>query len=486
MKKAFIRWSLPAGRLMILVMIMGAVTGTGTVARAEDQDQYDKIQYKNITLTPGGFIEATGIYRSANENADVGSTYRDIPLTSTTNAELSEFRMTSRQTRLSLLAEAALGDSKASAYYETDFLGAATTANSVESNSWNLRLRQAWFTDDFSNGLSVTVGQAWSLITTYRRGLAPRSEMVPYTIDAQYVVGFNWARQMGVRVTQKFADGFWGAISIENPDINSYGNGVSSSGALLSGAGTPSGLISSGNTGSPNSLINPNTVSTDLAPDLLGKLAFEPGWGHWELKGIGRAFRDRFYNTTTKVGSNNTAYGAGFGAGVILPVASSLNVVAEGLAGSGIGRYAAGVGPDATLYSDGTIHPVRGTQIMGGLEWKPGSQWNIYTYYGAERYERSVDPANSKDGYGGPGNALNTCSTELGSTGNGGCTGGVNKIVSQIQPGFWYNFYKGKEGTAAFGASYSYTNRILWEDSKGDQPSGYENIVMVSSRYYFP
>ena len=123
---------------------------------------------------------------------------------------------------------------------------------------------------------------------------------------------------------------------------------------------------------------------------------------------------------------------------------------------------------------------------MGGLEWKPTSQWDIYTYYGAERYEKSIDPANNKDGYGAPGNSLANCSTELASAGNGGCTGGVNKLVTQIQPGFWYRFYKGKEGTATFGASYSYTNRILWEDSLGNQPSGYENIVMVSSRYYFP
>src|SRR5712691_11894772 len=66
---------------------------------------YDKIRFKNVDLSPGGFVEATGLWRSANENADVGSTYGNIPLSGTANDKLSEFRGSARQSRLSLLVE---------------------------------------------------------------------------------------------------------------------------------------------------------------------------------------------------------------------------------------------------------------------------------------------------------------------------------------------------------------------------------------------
>ena len=43
--------------------------------------------------------------------------------------------------------------------------------------------------------------------------------------------------------------------------------------------------------------------TTDTYPDIVGKLAFDPGFGHYELKGAARFFTDRF-NT-----SNHTNIG---------------------------------------------------------------------------------------------------------------------------------------------------------------------------------
>ena len=56
----------------------------------------------------------------------------------------------------------------------------------------------------------------------------------------------------------------------------------------------------------------------------------------------------------------------------------------------------------------------------------------------------------------------------------------------QVQPGFWYRFYKGSAGTIAMGMSYSYTYRSTWAGLDSLQPKGIENIVMTSFRYYFP
>ena len=48
-----------------------------------------EIRYKGVTFVPGGFIEAAMIYRSANENADMGSTFGNVPYDGTVNANLS-------------------------------------------------------------------------------------------------------------------------------------------------------------------------------------------------------------------------------------------------------------------------------------------------------------------------------------------------------------------------------------------------------------
>lgn len=61
----------------------------------------------------------------------------------------------------------------------------------------------------------------------------------------------------------------------------------------------------------------------------------------------------------------------------------------------------------------------------------------------------------------------------------------------QIQPGFWYRFWKGKEGTVQYGMSYSYVHRRAWAGTVGtsvgvSNPVGINNIVMTSLRYYFP
>ena len=37
-----------------------------------------------------------------------------------------------------------------------------------------------------------------------QKGITPRNEDIPLTIDAQYVAGFNWARQPGLARDQEF------------------------------------------------------------------------------------------------------------------------------------------------------------------------------------------------------------------------------------------------------------------------------------------
>jgi hypothetical protein len=83
-------------------------------------------------------------------------------------------------------------DTKLAGYFESDFQSAATTSNSVESNSYNPRLRQAYATLDKQDwGTYFLGGQTWSLLTMFNEDMTPRRENIPLTIDGQYAVGFT-------------------------------------------------------------------------------------------------------------------------------------------------------------------------------------------------------------------------------------------------------------------------------------------------------
>jgi hypothetical protein len=57
-------------------------------------EQPNSIQYMGVMLTPGGFFDATAIYRTHNENADAVSTLGSIRFSGTPNARQSEVRGT--------------------------------------------------------------------------------------------------------------------------------------------------------------------------------------------------------------------------------------------------------------------------------------------------------------------------------------------------------------------------------------------------------
>ncbi|HXZ79602.1 MAG TPA: hypothetical protein VEG30_06710 [Terriglobales bacterium] len=463
-----------------------------------DMESPAAIHYKGITITPGGFIEFATVYRTRNENASVNSASGDfnIPLDGTTNANLSEFRFDARQSRLSVLAEGKVGTTKASGYWEMDFLGAAPTANENQSNSFNLRQRQLWGQVEFANGVSIVGGQQWTLFTLNRRGLAPRSEFLPMTINAQYMIGYDWARQPGFRLTKNFHNKTWAAFSIEEPQTVVNVNGVTIPGVGTGAAGSIPpvfGFNTSPNAQSPNGLFvlsntpGANGVSTNVAPDVMGKLVFEPGWGHWEIKGMARFFRDRFN------GHSDTNTGGGLGAAAILPlVKTKLDFIAEGLFGNGIGRYGSGGGFDVTLRPDGTVRPVRAYHALLGPEAHVGKKLDIYFYGGYEYYQRVfttispvVAPATTANvGYGAPTINNTGCGVEMTSTASPAC-GNQTRYAYELSPGFWYRFYRGPAGTVQMGVQYSYSNRSLWR-GVGGAPSGSENQVYTSLRYYIP
>lgn len=439
----------------------------------------------NITVTLGGFAAAEGVYRSRNQAASIDTNFNTgIPLPNSPNYHIPEYRLTAQQSRFSLLAEGKPDDAtKLSSYMETDFLSAGSSSNSNQSNSYTLRLRQFWGEYDNSNlGLHVVGGQAWSLATMYRSGLLPRQENVPLTIDAQYAVGFNWERQAQFRIVKDFADHtLWAGISAESPQtLTSPSGGPNCVTGAQSSTAVGGGTLEYAQCGGSN-VNSVQSYSDNYAPDLIAKVAADPGWGHYELYGLLRFFNGRVSYAATGSGRNYNTTGQGVGAGMILPIVPNLlDFQLSGLVGQGVGRYGTAQLPDATFSETGKLEPLPGYSIMGGFVAHPVPSVDIYTYGGAEGVARKY--YGLKAGYGNPNVNLAGCEYELG-TCNANTSGVVEGTI-----GAWWRFVKSSYGTMQIGAQYEYVNRNTYQGigaTKGSSvsPSSNENIVMVSFRY---
>ena len=118
--------------------IMAAIMATPALADTSED-------FGPVKVTLGGFLASEGVYRSRSETADIGSSYNGVPFSNQPTAHMSEMRFTARQSRLSLLVQGNINaDTHVAMYDEMDFLGGAQTANSNESNSFNLRIRNIY------------------------------------------------------------------------------------------------------------------------------------------------------------------------------------------------------------------------------------------------------------------------------------------------------------------------------------------------------
>jgi len=386
------------------------------------------IHYKGITLTPGGFLEAATVYRTRAASADINTPFTGIPFNAADLAHVSENNFSARQSRLTLLAEGKIGTAKASGYYEADFLSAGTTSNNRQSNSYTWRTRQAWAQVAWENGWSVTGGQMWTLATENKKGIANRGEALPLQIDPQYVVGFTWARQYGMRVVKDFGGKFALAASIEAPQTTIGGRGFSNV-TTINDAAAPAEIITAGTTtavsgnffinapGAGGGLYNAfdaNGYTTNKAPDLIFKAAADPGFGHYELFGIVSFFRDRIYPcgvvgtnasdtnpplvpTSLTCGSAKPTTVSSFGATNVNTTGGGIGASAQwslfhkkidfgvkAVGGDGIGRYGSSQLADATARPDGSLALIRTAHGLVRAEWHVTPKFDLYGYWGPE------------------------------------------------------------------------------------------------------
>jgi len=484
--------------------ILGSGSSGGEGAGEDKSEPPTSLHIKGITLTPGGFMEGAAVWRQHALSSDVVTPFNSIPFGGASQGHMSEFNISGRQSRISMLVEGKLHDVKIGGYYETDFLGTGITSNYTESNSFVLRQRQFFGQAAFTNGWTVTGGQMWTLLTETRRGLDNRTEVLPLVIDGQYHVGFSWARQPGLRVTKDFHDKIWLGFSVENAETTFTAHSQNNNFLI-------------GQFGGGGGLLNPvANFAFTTAPDFVFKAAFEPGWGHYEVFGVVSTFRDRVFpnalaETPSAAGAfNDHRAGGGIGANARVPLFHKhLDAAIHFLGGDGIGRYGSSLLPDTTVRPDGTLALVQSFQTMGELEWHTTPKLDIYAYVGGEyagrtAYVKSGEIPN--EGYGAIGFANSGCfneplpgsatSTATGVGGGAGfvpgslseCTGDTRNVI-QGTIGYWYRFYQGPMGRIQSGMQYSYIDRNTWSGQGADGtfgPHATENMVMASFRYYLP
>lgn len=474
-----------------------------------------RLRFGTLTITPGGFLAAESVFRSRTEQADISSNYQAIPFQG--QAATNEYRVSARQSRIALLAEAAITPNYlASAYAEIDFLGVGISSNANESNSYAPRIRHLYATLDAEDyGMHFLAGQTWSLVTMNSKGITPRNEVTPPTIDAQYVPGFDWKRQAQFRLTKDFDKRLWLSVSAEEaqttfgtPGCTAGVNGGTAVGTIGGVNGITCALAGTGN-------LNPSqNYSLDHVPDVVAKVAYEGSFAKhdFHIEGYG-LYRD-LYDRVSYLGGNSTdlhSTGYGVGGGLIVPLLPKrLEFQVSGLIGRGIGSYGTGQMPDATFSSNGSLKPLSEGMALAGLTLHATPAIDLYAFGGFEKIDRSyfangaaiangstgntqyVSSGTGYTGYGTPNANDNGCSFASASTANNltisanSCSGN-SKAIYQGTVGMWDKLYKGSFGEVRAGLQYSYTRRELFQTTFNNvtsAPAANEQTVLTSFRYY--
>ncbi len=462
----------------------------------------------------GSFIAMEGAWRERNEISSGASdpAFSSLPFANTALYNENELRFSAQQSRITLTAKGDIDPAQhLLAHYEMDWLGAGVTANSRESNSYNLRVRQLFAEYDNDNAhFHIKFGQQWSLVTQERVGMM-EAENTPLTIDAQYVVGFNWARQPSVRFVEDWNKIAWFGVSVEAPQAAIGGSLPASAVPAY-----PYAVNAANNCNNSGLLDSATYCSNDVAPDIVEKVALDPGWGHYEAFAMERWFADEvspYVSAVTPASwSTKTTFGWDVGGSVLLPaIPKFLDLQGSVMYGNGGGRYGSSQLADVTYGSTGALQPLNYLGAMVGFVAHPFSGLDVYGYAGEEQLNANYFSASSTAGYGNPaannGGCLDANPAYANNPGGIGtasfnspiagatCTANV-KQTQELTIGFWQDAYKGDMGRVRVGLQYEYVRLEAFAGSPtatstGGAPSTpnqglnpNNNIMFFSLRYY--
>ena len=439
-----------------------------------------------VTMILGGFVNVTMAERNRHLASDTFTDFNSMPFPNQARYYTDNFSATARYSRISMLVRGNLNKhSIVSGYFEFGWGAAANTTNYYKSNSFTMRMRQIYLAyDNNKYGWHVLVGQAWTMFTPNRIGIVARQESLPITIDWALTAGTIWARQPQIRVVKDmFHHRLWAGISLENAaniyGISCYSGGIACNSPSSGTLDLPNGYqVTYGRTGqglTNNSRLYPNEIS----PDVIGKLAWDPAWGHYEIEGM-LTFPHTHVMTGIGQGHNNTAVAGGGGASMILPlIPHKMEMHLGGVVGKGIGRYGGAFLPGVTVNELGQPIPLFSAIASTGIVGHPNKNIDVYGYFGMQESGRSAwGNGQVYGGYGSPYLINAGCSYE-----GGTCQGMTHRIIEGTI-GAWWRFFKGRFGTVESGVQLIYAQRKLW--SSYDEPKGAKtdlSTLMLSFRY---
>lgn len=407
-------------------------------------------------FTPGGFLDFINAYRSTNVGSGIGTNFGAIPFANSVGGHMSENRFGAQNSRASLRVDGLVGGTDITGYAEVDFLGSQPTNAYVTSNSDTMRLRLYW-ADVRRGKWELLGGQAWSLLTPNRHGIAPATPDVFYSqnIDTNYQIGFPWSRAPQFRIVHHTTDHLTLGVSFENPQ--QY---------IGAGVALPSAVP-------PNELDNGSNLATpSLHPDILTKVTYDRTVAghdlHIEAAGVFRQFRV----VRSSDDHRFTQAGAGGSVNANLEIAKGLRTIVNTFYSDGGGRYIFGLGPDLIVRGDGSISPVRAASAMAGLEYQVRSAWLVYAYYGFAYFDRNI----SYDG-----------KNVIGFGGAGALSANANRVLREPTLGVTRAFWKEpKHGALQAGLQVSRVERSLWARAPSAFDNAYSTMVLTNLRYVLP
>ncbi len=415
----------------------------------------------SATITPIGFMDFTGVFRSTNPGSGIGTNFGSLPYNSAVNGNNTEFRLSAQNSRLGIRVDANVHGASVLGYMESDFLGFLPANGAVTSNSNSLRMRLYWV-DVRKDKLELFGGQSWSMLTPNRKGLSalPGDLFYSQDIDVNYQNGLVWSRNSQFRVIAHPNDKVALGISLENPDQYIGGSGGGGLVTLPAALATPyASQLNNGNT----------TLSVpDVHPDIIAKVALDPSSrAHVEVAGLFRTFK--VYNPLNT--THYTANGFGGSANFNFELARGFRVLSNNYFSDGGGRWIFGLAPDLVVRPDGSLSALHANSTVDGLELQV-KKTLFYAYYGGTFIGRDtvVDAGGKLAGYG-----------YLGSPNS------QNKSIHEPTFGLTQTFWRDpKYGALQLMLQYSYLVRYPWAVASGAPKDAHASMVFINLRYLLP
>jgi hypothetical protein len=476
----------PASAVSSAVPVSAASAASATIATASPADPPAppqgnpppenplQIRIGSAYITPVGFMDFTGVWRSHDGGSGIGTNFGGIPYGATSfQGNLSEFRFSMQNSRVGFRVDAMVKGAHVIGYLESDFLGNNPGNVAVSSNSNTLRSRLYWV-DVRKGAWEVLGGQTWSLITPGRTGISPLPGDLFYTqdIDVNYQAGLVWGRIPELRFVYHASPkvAFAAALDASEQYVGGSAGGPQITlPTAFTTAGSPAATAYSLSASSSEFNNGQTTLNVpNVAPDVIVKLAFDPSSRfHVEVGGLERQFK--LWNPTTLAKFSETGAGGFLNLGVGL--FKGFRLLTNNFYSDGGGRYIFGQVPDLVVRTDGSPSGIHAASTVSGFEYTHGNSF-FYAYYGGIYVPANIiiDTTGKSVGYGFTGGPSSQ-----------------NRTIQEGTLGFNQTMWKdARYGALNLMGQYSYLTRNPWSVAVGSPRSALLNMVFLNLRYTLP